>query len=87
MLLHASNALAPTPASRRALWQFRLIASGGMSLLLALTTIPAIFAIVGEGWLGVSPSLSGTIGSTLSIVLLGDAAISLPPKYCSRFFS
>jgi progressive ankylosis protein len=75
MLLHASNALAPTQASRRALWKFALIASGGMSLLLALTTLPFIFEIVGEGWLGVSPSLSGTIRSTLSIVILWPFAI------------
>jgi progressive ankylosis protein len=75
MLLHASNALAPTQASRRALWQFTLIASGAMSLILALTTLPGIFAIVGEGWLGVSPSLSGTIRSTISIVILWPLAI------------
>jgi progressive ankylosis protein len=75
MLLHASNALAPTQSSRRALWQFALIASGAMSLLLALTTLPGIFAIVGEGWLGVSPSLSGTIRSTLAIVILWPLAI------------
>jgi progressive ankylosis protein len=75
MLLHASNALAPTQASRKALWKFTLIASGGMSLLLALTTIPAIFAIVGEGWLGVSPSLSSTIRSALAIVILWPFAI------------
>jgi progressive ankylosis protein len=75
MLLHASNALAPTQTSRRALWKFALIASGGMSLLLALTTLPFIFAIVGEGWLGVSPNLSGTIRSTLSIVILWPFAI------------
>ncbi len=75
MLLHASNALAPTQASRRALWKFALIASGGMSLLLALTTIPAIFTIVGEGWLGVTPSLSVTIRSTLTIVILWPLAI------------
>ena len=46
-----------------------------MSLLLALTTLPFIFKIVGEGWLGVSPSLSGTIRSTLSIVILWPFAI------------
>jgi progressive ankylosis protein len=75
MLLHASNALAPTQASRRALWKFTLIASGLMSLLLALTTLPFIFAIVGEGWLGVSPSLSDPVRSTLSIVILWPFAI------------
>jgi progressive ankylosis protein len=75
MLLHASNALAPTQASRQALWKFALIASGGMSLLLALMTIPPIFTIVGEGWLGVTPSLSGTVRSTLTIVILWPLAI------------
>jgi progressive ankylosis protein len=61
MLLHASNALAPTQRSRQALWKFTLIASSVMSLLLALTSIPAIFTIIGEGWLGVSPNLSNTV--------------------------
>jgi progressive ankylosis protein len=75
MLLHTSNALAPTQASRRALWKFTLIASGTMSLLLALVTIPAVFAIVGEGWLGVAPSLSNTIRSVLTIVILWPLAI------------
>jgi progressive ankylosis protein len=75
MLLHASNALAPTQLSRQALWKFALIASGVMSLLLALTTLPLVFGVVGEGWLGVSPSLSGTIRSTLLIVILWPFAI------------
>jgi progressive ankylosis protein len=75
MLLHASNALAPSQASRQALWKFTLIASGLMSLLLALTTIPFVFAIVGEGWLGVSPTLSDRIRSVISIVILWPFAI------------
>ena len=33
MLLHASNALAPTQASRQALWKFSLIASGGIEFI------------------------------------------------------
>jgi progressive ankylosis protein len=75
MLLHASNALAATRSSRQALWKFALIASGAMSLLLALITIPAVFAIVGEGWLGVSPNLSNTVRSVLTIVILWPLAI------------
>jgi progressive ankylosis protein len=75
MLLHASNALAGTQASRRALWRFALIASGVMSLILALTAIPVVFAIVGESWLGVAPSLSQTIRSTLTILILWPFAI------------
>jgi progressive ankylosis protein len=75
MLLHTSNALAPTQSSRRALWKFALIASGAMSLLLALVTIPAVFTIVGEGWLGVSPNLSNTVRSVVTIVILWPLAI------------
>jgi progressive ankylosis protein len=75
MLLHASNALAPTQASRQALWKFTLIASGAMSLLLALTAIPAIFTIVGEGWLGVTPNLSPTVRSVIMITILWPLAI------------
>ncbi len=47
-----------------------LIAIGGMSLLLVLTTVPWIFAIFGEGWLDVAPASSNPIRSTLSIVIL-----------------
>jgi progressive ankylosis protein len=75
MLLHDSNALAPSPTARKALWKFTLLASGGMSLLLALTSIPAIFQIVGEGWLGVSPSLSPTIRTAIAIIILWPLAI------------
>lgn len=75
MLLHTSNALAPTQASRRALWKFTLIASTAMSLLLAIITIPFVFAIVGEKWLGVSPDLSDTVRSVITIVILWPFAI------------
>jgi progressive ankylosis protein len=75
MLLHASNALAPTQASRRALWQFALLASGAMSLLLALISLPPVFAVVGEGWLGVTASLSQTVRSVLMITILWPLAI------------
>jgi progressive ankylosis protein len=75
MLLHASNALAPSQRSRQALWRFALIISGAMSFLLALTTLPFVFELIGEGWLGVSVSLSSKIRSTLSIVILWPFAI------------
>ncbi len=75
MLLHTSNALAPTQLSRRALWKFTLIASGAMSLLLAMIAIPPIFAIVGERWLGISPNLSDTVRSVMTIVILWPFAI------------
>jgi O-antigen/teichoic acid export membrane protein len=75
MLLHASNALAPTQASRRALWKFTLIASGLMSLLLAMTATPLVFTVVGERFLGVDLSLSGAIRSVIAIAILWPFAI------------
>jgi progressive ankylosis protein len=75
MLLHASNALAPTQSSRQALWKFTLIASGAMSLLMAIVAIPSIFTIVGEGWLGVTPKLSPTVRSVIIITILWPLAI------------
>ncbi len=75
MLLHASNALAPTQASRQALWKFTLMISGAMSLLLSLTATPAIFALVGEKWLNVSPELSDRVRSIVMIVILWPLAI------------
>jgi progressive ankylosis protein len=75
MLLHTSNALAPTQLSRRALWKFTLIASGVMSLLLAIIAIPPVFTIVGEGWLGISPNLSDTVRLVITIVILWPFAI------------
>jgi progressive ankylosis protein len=75
MLLHASNALAPTQSSRQALWKFTLIASGAMSLLMAIIAIPNIFTIVGEGWLGVIPKLIPTVRSVIIITILWPLAI------------
>jgi progressive ankylosis protein len=75
MLLHASNALAPSQASRQALWRFALLASGAMSLLLALISLPPVFAVVGEGWLGVTAGLSQTVRSVLMITILWPMAI------------
>ncbi len=57
MILHASNALAPNPQSRKALWRFVLIAGGGLSLLLFIIALPFVFPIVGDRLLGIPPVL------------------------------
>jgi progressive ankylosis protein len=57
MILHASNALAPNPQSRRALWRFVLIAGGGLSLLLFIIALPFVFPILGDRVLGIPPVL------------------------------
>ena len=57
MVLHASNALAPNPASRKALWKFVVLAGGGLSLLLFLIALPGVFPVVGDRLLGIPPAL------------------------------
>ena len=57
MILHASNALAPNPKSRQALWRFVLITGGGLSLLLFIIALPFVFPIVGDRFLGIPPVL------------------------------
>ncbi len=57
MILHASNALAPNPDSRKALWRFVLLMGSGLSALLVLIAFPFIFAIVGDRVLGIPPTL------------------------------
>jgi progressive ankylosis protein len=57
MILHASNALAPNPQSRKALWRFVLMAGGGLSLLLFIIALPFVFPVVGDRMLGIPPVL------------------------------
>ena len=57
MILHASNALAPNPASRKALWKFVVLAGGGLSGLLFLIALPFVFPFVGDRLLGIPPTL------------------------------
>ena len=57
MILHASNALAPNPDSRKALWKFVLLSGGGLSFLLFLIALPVVFPFVGDRLLGIPPAL------------------------------
>ena len=58
MILHASNALAPNPASRKALWRFVLLAGSILSGLLFYLALPFVFPIVANRFLGIPPALS-----------------------------
>ena len=57
MILHASNALAPNPQSRRALWRFVLLAGSGLSFLLFMIALPFVFPWVGNRVLAIPPEL------------------------------
>ncbi len=76
MILHASNALAPTQASRRALWRFVLLAGGGLSALLMLIALPIVFNLVGDRWFGIPLALSPTVQRVLMLMGLWPFAIA-----------
>ncbi len=76
MILHASNALAPTQASRRALWRFVLVAGGGLSGLLMLLALPIGFNLVGDRLLGIPLLLSPTVQHVLILMGLWPLAIA-----------
>ncbi len=76
MILHASNALAPTMRSRRALWRFTLLAGGGLSALLLLLTLPFIFAMLGGTILGIPAQLQQTVRIVLTLMILWPFAIA-----------
>jgi len=74
-ILHTSNALAPTKKSRHALWQFTLLAGGSLTLLLALLTLPSVFAAIGGRLLGVPKEIAGTVRHVLMLMVLWPLAI------------
>lgn len=75
MILHASNALAPNPDSRRALWRFVLLAGSGLSGLLFLLAVPIVFSVVGDRALGIPPALSPIARQVL--LLMGPWAFAI----------
>jgi progressive ankylosis protein len=76
MLLHASNAVAVDRRSRQVLWQFMLLAGGGLSLCLGLLALPVIFDRVGERFLGIPVALAGKVQQSLLLLILWPLAIA-----------
>ncbi len=76
MLLHASNAVAADRRSRQVLWQFMLLAGGGLSFCLGLLALPVIFDRVGERFLGIPLALAGTVQQVLVLLILWPLAIA-----------
>ena len=75
-ILHASNALAPTARSRRALWRFTLLVGGGLSALLLLLTLPFVFAMLGGTLLGIPSQLQQTVRIVLTLMILWPFTIA-----------
>lgn len=75
MLLHASNALAGSSTSRKALFRFTLYATLVLVVLMALLSFKPIFDAVGVGLLGVEPHLAEKARKVLLIMALWPAAI------------
>ncbi len=76
MLLHASNALAPTQASRRALWRFMLLASGLLTALLIVLVWPPIFNTVIARLFGLNREVATRAHIVLSLLFLWPGTIA-----------
>ncbi len=75
MVLHASNTLAPSLVSRRAMARFTTVALCLLSALLAALTVPPVFAVVAEHVFGVPDGIAGPARLTLVLLILWPAAI------------
>lgn len=75
MLLHASNALATTANSRRALWRFMLLACAFLTVTLAVLVIPPVFDVLAIQVIGLEPNLISPARDALLFLLLWPAAI------------
>ncbi len=76
MILHASNALAPTQSSRKALWRFVLLLGTILSILLILLALPIVFAQIGSQFLGVPVDLAPIVQTTLMLMGLWPIVIA-----------
>ena len=76
MVLHASNTLAGSQASRGALRRFTLLAMAVLSGLLTLLALPAIFAVVGRYIFGIDGVLAARAGTVVLLMALWPAAIA-----------
>jgi hypothetical protein len=68
MILHASNALAGSQDSRKALWRFTLLVGGGLTFLLSLLGLPIIFSFVGVSLLGIPSAMLATVSQVLLLM-------------------
>ena len=68
MILHASNALAGSEDSRKALWRFTLFVGAGLTCLLSLLGLPIIFNFVGVSLLGISPAMLTIVSQVLLLM-------------------
>ena len=75
MVLHASNALAPTALSRRAMARFTVIAAAVLTGSLLVLLTPPVFDVVGRNVLGLEPELLRLVYRTLCLLLLWPAVI------------
>lgn len=75
MLLHASNVLSASIASRRALWRFMLIAIGCLSAAMGLLALPWVFHAIASGALGVDGDVAERGRAMILLLLLWPAAI------------
>lgn len=76
MLLHASNALAASRKSRRALWRFTILAMVVLTTLLVTLSLPPVFRLVATYILGINSELAAQAGFVILLLALWPAAIA-----------
>ena len=76
MVLHASNALAPTEQSRRAMARFTGIAVAMLTLMLLVLLTPPVFGFVGRDVLGLQSELLLPVHRTLCLLIFWPAVIA-----------
>lgn len=75
MLLHASNVLSATWASRRALWRFMLIAVAALTATLGVVTLPGVFNWIGTRVFGLDAEVAARGQIVLALMAVWPAAI------------
>jgi hypothetical protein len=75
MVLHASNALASTERSRRAMARFTIIAVSVLTGLLLILLTPPVFDVVGGNVLGLHADLLKPVHRTLCLLVFWPAVI------------
>jgi hypothetical protein len=75
MVLHASNALAASTASHRALWRFVKLACGGLTVAMALMLLPPIFTPFAARVMGVPAEVAYWAWWALALLACWPASI------------
>lgn len=76
MLLHASNSLAGSERSRKALWRFTLLAITVLSMAMVFLALPPIFGFIARNIFGIPSEIEQSARLVLTLMIAWPAAIA-----------